>query len=220
MRDDGGLDHRVRLLRPLGRESLDADALARSHWREADPGHFARAWDSEVEAAPAFRDSTFHVVTGLLLPIWDRLPDESPRVYRLQTDDGERVIGRLIAPDALATLCGRLGVGADAPSLTPDEAWAVLLDDGAVLHLAGDLQLRRSLVSGRHRVELAGVASSSVDGFKALGLTTEIIAWTLRLFLPVTDAGPVILAAVLARHPVLRGVSKARSSSSKEQTGN
>jgi len=220
MRDDGGLDHRVRLLRPLGRESLDADALARSHWREADPGHFARAWDSEVEAAPAFRDSTFHVVTGLLLPIWDRLPDESPRVYRLQTDDGERVIGRLIAPDALATLCGRLGVGADAPSLTPDEAWAVLLDDGAVLHLAGDLQLRRSLVAGRHRLELVGVASASVDAFKALGLTTEIIAWTLRLFIPVTDAGPVILAAVLARHPVLRRVTKATPSSRRGQRGN
>ncbi len=237
MRDDGGPDHRVRLLRPLGRESLDTDSLARSHWREADTGHFARAWDSEVEAAPAFRDSTFHVVTGLLLPIWDRLPDESPRVYRLQTDDGERVIGRLIAPDALATLRGRLGVDADAPSLTPDEAWAAVLDHGTVLHLAGgasmgspsatrtgdacggDLQLRRSLVSGRHRVELAGVVSASVDAFKALGLTTEIIAWTLRLFIPVTDAGPVILAAVLARHAILRRVSKASPSSRRKQRG-
>jgi len=156
----------------------------------------------------------------------------------LQTDDGERVIGRLIAPDALATLCGRLGLGADAPSLTPDEAWAAVLDDGSVLHLAGgasmgspsatrtgdacggDLQLRRSLVAGRHRLELVGVASSSVDAFKAIGLTTEIIAWTLRLFIPVTDAGPVILAAVLPRHPVLRRVAKAKSSSNREQTGN
>ncbi len=220
MRDDGGIDNRVRLLRPLGRESLDTDSLARSHWREADAGHFARAWDAEVEAAPAFRDSTFHVVTGLLLPIWDRLLDESPRVYRLQTDDGERVIGRLIAPDALATLCGKLGLDADAPSLTPDEAWAAVLDDGAVLHLAGGLQLRRSLVAGRHRVELVGVASASVDAFKALGLTTEIIAWTLRLFLPVTDAGPVILVAVLARHAILRRTDKARPPSTREQTGN
>lgn len=220
MRDDGGLEHRVRLLRPLGRESLDAESLARSHWREADAGRFARTWDSEVEAAPAFRDSTFHVVTGLLLPIWHRLPDESPRVYRLQTDDGERVIGRLIAPDALATLCGKLGLDADAPSLTPAEAWAAVLDDGAVLHLAGDLQLRRSLVSGRQRIELVGVSSGGVDGIKALGLTTEIIAWTLRLFIPVTDAGSAILAAVLARHAILRRVSKASPSSTKEQTGN
>ena len=220
MRDDGGLEHRVRLVRPLGRESLDADDLKRSHWREADAGHFARAWDAEVEAAPAFRNSTFHVVTGLLLPIWDRLPDESPRVYRLQADDGERVIGRLIAPEALDTLCGKLGLGSDALSLTPAEAWAAVLDDGSVLHLAGDLQMRRSLVAGRQRVELAGVSSGGIDGFKALGLTTEIIAWTLRLFIPVTDAGPAILVAVMARHPVLRRVARARPQSTKEQRGN
>ncbi len=30
-----------------------------------------------------FSDSTIHIVAGLLLPIWKRLPDESTRVYRL-----------------------------------------------------------------------------------------------------------------------------------------
>ena len=39
---------------------------------------------------PAFTDSDLHIVTGLLLPIWKRLPDDSMRVYRLQTDAGER----------------------------------------------------------------------------------------------------------------------------------
>ena len=43
---------------------------------------------------PEFTDSTLHIVAGLLLPIWKRLPNESTRVYRLQTDDGERIIGR------------------------------------------------------------------------------------------------------------------------------
>jgi hypothetical protein len=39
-----------------------------------------------------------HVVAGCLLPIWKRLPNESTRVYRLQTDDGERIIGRKVSP--------------------------------------------------------------------------------------------------------------------------
>ena len=43
---------------------------------------------------PAFSESTLPIVAGLLLPVWKRLPNESTRVYRLQTDDGERIIGR------------------------------------------------------------------------------------------------------------------------------
>jgi len=35
------------------------------------------------------------VVAGLLLPIWKRLPNESTRIYRLQTDAGERIFGRI-----------------------------------------------------------------------------------------------------------------------------
>ncbi len=52
---------------------------------------------------PEFTDSTFHIVAGLLLPIWKRLPNESTRVYRLQTDDGERIIGRRVSPAWAAT---------------------------------------------------------------------------------------------------------------------
>ena len=47
---------------------------------------------------PEFTDSEIHIVAGLLLPIWKRLPNESTRVYRLQTDAGERIIGRKVSP--------------------------------------------------------------------------------------------------------------------------
>ena len=47
---------------------------------------------------PDFTDSKIHIVAGLLLPVWKRLPNESSRVYRLQTDDGERIIGRKVSP--------------------------------------------------------------------------------------------------------------------------
>jgi hypothetical protein len=62
------------------------------------PRGFAAAWAAEIAQIPEFTDSTIHIVAGLLLPIWKRLPDESTRVYRLQTDDGERIIGRRVSP--------------------------------------------------------------------------------------------------------------------------
>src|SRR5258705_4896878 len=77
MLDDGEVERRVRLLRPMERPAIPLSALAKSHWQESDRADFARAWESEIAAVPEFTDSSLHIVTGLLLPIWKRLPDDS-----------------------------------------------------------------------------------------------------------------------------------------------
>jgi hypothetical protein len=158
---------------------------------------------------PEFAESEFHVITGLLLPIWDRLPAENMRVYRFETDDGERVIGRLVTPEALARVYEGLGV-AGAPTLSAKDAWRAVYERGAVLDLAGGLQVRRSAVMSRCRVELTGFTDGMVAQLKELGLVSEIIAWRLRLFVPTAeDRGPAILAAILERHPLLGTRSRA-----------
>src|ERR1700730_17098115 len=98
MLDDGEVERRVRLLRPMERIAIAIARMAQSHWQEVDQAEFAGAWQAEIAAVPEFTDSELHIVTGLLLPIWKQLPDDSVRVYRLQTDAGERVIGRLVSP--------------------------------------------------------------------------------------------------------------------------
>ncbi|HEY1780440.1 MAG TPA: strawberry notch family protein [Roseiarcus sp.] len=86
MLDDGEIERRVRLIRPMEHHSLPLKLMAESHWTEADRERFVVAWRIELGEVPEFTDSTIHVVAGLLLPIWKRLPNESTRVYRLQTD--------------------------------------------------------------------------------------------------------------------------------------
>ena len=54
------------------------------------------------------------------------------------------------------------------------------------------------------RIELAGFTDGIVDRLKAMGLTSEIIAWKLRLFVPKSASGPDILAALMERHPLVR----------------
>jgi hypothetical protein len=131
------------------------------------------------------------------------------RVYRFETDDGERVIGRLITPEALDRLYQALCAGASSV-LSHEEAWSAVIDRGATLDLAGGFQIRRSLVMSAWRVELTGYSDGVVPQLKALGLTSEIIAWRLRLFIPTAeDRGPAILAAILERHPLLRANPRA-----------
>ena len=143
-------------------------------------------------------------MTGLLLPIWRRLPEDGCRVYRLQTDGGERVIGRLVSPAWVAQ-----AFEAEAPMLAPDDAWAALLDGRTILELADELQLRRAKVMGEHRIELTGFTDGMVDRLKAMGLMSEIISWRLRLFVPVGANGPSILGALLDRYPLTRIADRA-----------
>ena len=147
---------------------------------------------------PAFTDSELHIVTGLLLPIWRRLPDEHCRVYRLQTDGGERVIGRLVSPAWVPQ------AAADMPTLAPADAWSAVLGGRTVLHLQDGLELRRVRVMGEYRIELSGFTSGMVDRLKAMGLVSEIITWKLRLFVPTGEAGPTILGTLLDRFPLVR----------------
>ena len=81
MTDDGEVERRVRLMRPMERPTLPADMMAQTHWRESDRETFACAWEREVADLPEFVETTLHVVAGLLLPIWKRLPREvQPRL--------------------------------------------------------------------------------------------------------------------------------------------
>ncbi len=198
MLDDGRVERRVRLLRPTERMAIPLERLAQTHWQKADKESFARAWQAELAEIPAFTDSEFHIVTGLLLPIWRRLPDEHCRVYRLQTDDSERVIGRLVSPAWVAQ------AAADMPTLAPGDAWNAVLGSGTILHLQNGLELRRVRVMGEYRIELSGYTSGMLDRLKAMGLVSEIITWKLRLFVPTGDAGPAILGALFDRFPFVR----------------
>ncbi|WP_024927371.1 strawberry notch-like NTP hydrolase domain-containing protein [Mesorhizobium sp. NBIMC_P2-C4] len=202
MLDDGTIEHRVRLLRPTDELRFGLDTLAETHWQPADLKLFCDLWQAEVAAVPEFTSSTFHIVTGLLLPIWRRLPDDDCQVYRIQTDAGERIIGRHIAPTLVATMLRNLGLD-HLPTLAPQDAWTGLVEGRVGLQLGDGLILRRSRVMNDYRIELIGFTDAFVPRLKALGLISEIISWKLRLFIPTSEQGSVILAALLDRHTLV-----------------
>jgi hypothetical protein len=199
MLDDGEVERRVRLLRPMERPAISVAMMAQTHWEPAERDAFAGAWEKELADVPAFTESDLHIVTGLLLPIWKRLPDESMRVYRLQTDSGERIIGRLVSPAWVAQ-----AADAETPTIAPADAWTAVLDGRTVLEFQDGLQLRRAKVMGEFRVELSGFTDGMVDRLKASGLISEIISWKLRLFVPTGANGPTILGALMERYPLVR----------------
>ena len=204
MLDDGEVERRVHLMRPMEHPTIPLAMMRQTHWQEADRDTFARIWEAEVAEVPEFTDSEIHIVAGLLLPIWKRLPNESTRVYRLQTDTGERIIGRKVSPAWVAS-----ALEAGTSYLSPDAAFAALIDGETILDLTEALQVRRVGVMGVNRIELTGFTDTMRDRLRAYGLFGEIISWKLRFFVPVDATGPAFLAKVLERYPIARIADRA-----------
>ncbi|RUU13603.1 methylase [Mesorhizobium sp. USDA-HM6] len=199
MLDDGEMERRIRLVRPMEEHNASIRAIEESHWRCVDRDAFTVAWNGEVADIPAFSDSTIHVVSCLLLPIWKRLPSESSRVYRLQTDHGERIIGRKVSA---AWVAGAIAKGVSA--LTSDGAFDALMDGRSMLDLAEGLHLRRVRVMGANRIELSGFTDAMRERLSAYGLFHEIISWKLRMFVPTDVNGRPVLGKLFERYPVQR----------------
>ncbi len=200
MLDDGEIERRVRLIRPMEKLYLSVAHLPETSWEPADEAAFRAAWNAEIAQVPEFDTSELHIVTGLLLPIWKRLPEESTRVYRLRTDDGATIVGRRVSPAWAAN-----AVSADTPQLAPPQALALLREGHTVISLTDGLQLRRSRLMQVNRIELTGFGPTAVDRLKAMGLFSEIISWKLRLFVPDdTILGAEVIERLFARHPLTR----------------
>ena len=201
MLEDGGVEDRVRLVRPASRETMARAELDASTWREADEEQWRMLWEAEIGGLPSHTESRFWLVTGLLLPIWDRVPDRNMRVRRLTADSGEHMIGRVLGPTEAVEFRNALGL-AGGPGLTPAELFGEIMDRGAAFPLATNghraWRLARRSLMGAPRLEIEGPADGDVGTLKRMGCTSEIVSWRARVFVPDAD----VLERVVARYPL------------------
>ncbi len=197
MLDDGGVKERVRLIRPATAETMARAELNASNWRRADEAGWRQVWDAEIAGLPSHRDSRFWLASGLLLPVWDRLPAENMRVRRLTSDDGISLIGRVL--DAEQVRAVRAGFGLDGgPAMTGAEAFAAVMERGNALALANGWRLARRRLMGGNRIEIEGPADTDMAALKRMGCATEIVSWRTRVFAP----NPETVERILDRWPL------------------
>ncbi len=197
MLDDGGVRERVRLIRPATGETMARAELDASNWRPADEARWRRVWDAEIAGLPSHRETRFWLASGLLLPVWDRLPAENMRVRRLTSDDGISLIGRVL--DAEQVRAVRAGFGLDGgPAMTGAEAFEAVMGRGNALPLANGWRLARRRLMGADRIEIEGPADTDMAVLKRMGCVTEIVSWRTRVFAPNAD----VVARLLDRWPL------------------
>lgn len=202
MLEDGSVQLRVALIRPMDEIRFELRQLDETNWEEVDEQRFSAAWSAEAADLPEFSVSTMHVVSGLLLPIWKLLPQDYCRVYRLETDEGERIVGRLISSEGLSQLCRNFGLD-QTEVVSAEEVWESLLGGSAVVALAGNMTLRRVRVMNDYRIELAGFTDGMRDRLRSIGLFSEMIAWKVRFFIPASNDGQAVLSRLMELHRVV-----------------
>jgi hypothetical protein len=194
--DDGERIERFELVRPLRAEYLTSGQLAESNWQPVGREQFENDWRAETaEALASPKRERLHLATGLLLPIWDKLPGDYVRVSRIAAKDGRSLLGREIGMGDIPELAAALGT--DLPqAIAPAELASLVMRTGKPLLLLGvePLTVKRSLVNGSQRLELSGWSAERLDWYKAKGCFTEIIRYQTRLFLPCADAASILTA--------------------------
>jgi hypothetical protein len=192
--DDGTRVTRFELLRPLKRSHITADQLGESSWEDVSLDDFQHSWATEVEEArSSHKRERLYLAMGLLLPVWDKLPSDFVRVSRISAADGRSLLGREVPVHCVPELCRALGLEREQ-TLSADDIVQTVLATGRAMELAGreKLMVKRSLVNGSQRLELAGWSAARLDWYKAQGCFTEIIRYQTRLFVPIEGASSVI----------------------------
>ena len=195
--DDGGIERRVRLVRPASHETIPYADLQASNWALANEAPWRAHWDREIAGLPSHTDSRFWITSGLLLPIWNRLPDDNMRVRRLTADDGEQFIGRVLDADQILKVRKAFNLEGTT-GLTGEEAYDAVLNRGTALPLSNGWRLARRNISGENRVELEGPDDTDTETLRQLGCTVELINWRARIFTP----APHVLDRIFNRWPL------------------
>ena len=145
----------ILVVTPKGEQRVKRYRFERELWRMVTPDEARRLWDVELTQIDKNAETWFHLVTGMLLPIWDKLPQTMAQVYRLETDDGEKIIGRLVPDEWAGTIVKRLSGG----NVAADEALEALEHGGTATLANGWIAFSYAGKSGTS-IELAPIAAN------------------------------------------------------------
>ena len=183
-------------------ENLDVGSRAGPEPVERNhPERLANAWDDEVKTLPDYEETRFWLVTGLLLPIWHRLPSEDMRVRRVTTDDGEPLVGRLLTMGEVNKTLENFG-RTESVVVSADEIWEQMETTAEQRSsFTEGLRLVKRRVMGIERMELSNAFGNTLETLKSLGCRTEVIYYQTRIFAPSIR----VLKKVIARYPLIGG---------------
>lgn len=159
-----------------------------------------KAWADEMKSIPEYNESTLNIITGALLPVWNKLPqDGNIKALKIVTDSGDQILGRIIPSDRIDGVLRGLDIKQKVKTYTGTQIYDAVLKKGAEFKFSqsytGTNTIKRSRVSGENRIEITG---SNIWALRNdyPEIFSENIQYTTRYFIPTGDNGKKIIESL------------------------
>jgi len=217
--ESGNVVNTYRLHGPDRVDVVTEDQFKQGNWKNLTREEARKLWDKAVKEAPEYQTKKVHLITGILLPIWDRLPEGHVRVIRVKTDDGRVLLGRTIPERALDITLRKLGAEKEKQELSTDQIADKVLQEGYAAYLANGWRIVRRRVSGEYRIELIGKdLYAHMDQLQSEGVFPERINYETRFFIPTGEKAVEVLDNVIKYRPIVDVVAPAETETGKAET--
>lgn len=168
-----------------------------SKTQEIPKSEWKSAWVEDLKNVPEYNESERHMITGALLPIWDKLPEnDNVKAQRIVASDGTQYLGRIIQKDSIDSTLRQLNVKAQKTEYTGATLYDSIMKKSNTVTMpgvyGGSITLTRRRVSNENRIEVSG-ANVAYLSDKYAGIYTETIQYQRRHFIPVGEKGIAIL---------------------------
>jgi hypothetical protein len=192
----------------------DIDLQDPDKWERLGDDQAERLWNEQLDQLPGIVKERRHIFTGSLLNVWNRLATGGrPKVLRLTTSDGEKILGREVNDSAIDQVLDIFGAGErERIQLAGGEAMGRVLDQEETIRLDNGWRIKKVRVSGESRIEIKGPGFNDLRWLEGMGVFTEMVNWDNRYFIPVPEpgaeysssSGAKMLENIMATHPIAR----------------
>ena len=163
--------------------------------------------EKAIADAPKTFDEIAHMVTGALLPVWNRMQTAGGnRVQRIVLDNGERILGRRIDDKNINQLLQEFHVAQQSADVKPADIVTRLQTMGGRVRLANGTAFVQRTVYGQPRLEVQGL-KVPFHQLEPLGMYSERIQYENRYFMP-EDKAPAIMERLMLNNPVVEGMAE------------
>jgi len=187
------------------RRSLERDELETKYQR-VELAEAREWWNTEYEKTPAREPQRFHILSGAIFPIYDKIMGASgirnTNVARAMLVDGQALVGLNLSPADVPNVKQRLGIGTPLAAASPAEVLELVVS-GSLIELDNGWRLATARIAGDAVLELLlnGVAANR-DELLGYGLSEEIIHFRRRWFVVHEYAEDVLTRLLVQRKSI------------------